>query len=99
MALDVAPQTQNRLHKYAEDHGISADEAINRLLRTVESPRPVLESDPVLQFLSEQLREAEGATLQEEADAEADWIAFQQNMNENRQINGERLLYTAVAPQ
>jgi hypothetical protein len=42
------------------------------------------------------LREAEEATPEEQAEAEADWRTFAHNMNENRRATGERLLYPEV---
>ena len=87
--LDLAPETERHLHDFATREGIDANEAINRLLRAnaVHPPsRPAVPADdPVLQFLQAQLREAEGATPLEQA--EAAWRAFAHAMNENRRQN------------
>ena len=98
--LDLAPETEHRVHTFAAHEGVTVDEAINRLLRASVPPRtPIVPADdPVLAFLQAQLREAENATPEEQAEAEAEWQTFAQNMNENRRVNGERLLYPEVLP-
>ena len=93
MPLDIAPEIENIVREYAEAEGIS----INDLLARCFPPRRIPPDDPVLKFLNDRLRQAEGASPAEQTEAEAEWQSFQNNINENRRANGERLLYPEVS--
>lgn len=94
MSLELAPEVENTVREYAEAEGVS----INDLLARTFPPRrpPVAPDDPVLVFLNSRLREAEDASPEEEVEAESGWQSFARNMNDNRRVNGERLVYPAV---
>ena len=95
MALELSPEIESAVRDYAAAEGVSISEAIAR--RFPPRLRPVPPDDPVLQFLNNQLREAENATPEEQAAADAEWLDFRRAMNGNR-AEGERLLYPEVAP-
>lgn len=100
--LDLSPETESRLLEYAAREGIDPDEALNRLLRSV-TPRRLeaveAADNPMLQLLQKQLREAENATPEEVARADAEWQQFQLNLNETRRTNDERLLFPLAPPR
>ena len=89
MPLDVAPEVESTVREYAAAEGVSIDELLARHF----PPRRVADDDPVLQFLNERLRQIENMTEVEEEQADAEWQKFKRGINENRRINGERLLY------
>ena len=53
----------------------------------------ILRHAPSIAWLDAQLAEAENATPEEIAEAEAEWADFKHSMNETRRADGERLLY------
>jgi len=84
---------------YSSAHQDSADEKpAKRQIKLGIGPNPVPADDPVLLFLQAQLAEAENATPEEIAAADAEYKLWQQNMDAPRRANGERLLFPDVEP-
>ena len=94
MSLELSPEIETTVREYAAAEGVSIDDLMARYF----PPRRVPAEDPVLQFLNAQIAEAQNATPEQIAEADAEWRDFRQSMNANRQANGERLLYPEVEP-
>lgn len=62
-------------------------------LLSLSKEEAIARNAPSIAFLSAQLAEAENATPEEVAEANAEWEAYKKSMNDNRRLTGERLLY------
>lgn len=96
MSLELTPGNESTVREYAAAEGVSINDLIARTFPP--RPRPALAEDAVMQFLNAQLREAENATPEEVATADAAHRQWQQNMNESRRTSGERLLFPEATP-
>ena len=102
MSLDLAPETEHILEQEAVREGVSVD----TLIRRTFAPHPqkfggsqhksesiIPADDPVLAFLNARIQEAEKASPEEIAVADAEYHQWQQDMDETRLANDERLLF------
>lgn len=93
MSLDLSPQSASLLEQEANRTGVSVDTLIER---TFAPRRAAPVDNPMLQLLQTRLREAENTTPEEIAQADVEHRQWQENMNENRRVNGERLLFPEI---
>lgn len=102
MSLDLAPELETILEQEAAREGVSVDTLIRRTFAPHSLTSTTLQNsgritlsadDHVLRFLNARIQEAENATPEEIATADAEYKQWQQNMNETRRTNGERLLF------
>ena len=112
MSLELAPEIESKVIARAVRAGVTPSDYLARLLENAEPPLPPGRQAPRIvpvsltegkrlnattsAWLEARLAEAENATPQEIAEANAEHNEFRKAMNANRRATGERILYPDV---
>ena len=91
--LKTAPAPASRTQQIPRDY--TDDEKRAKVLEYIRLSKEeaIQRNAPSVAHLSAELAEAESATPEEVAEAEAEWLTHKLSMNENRRVTGEALLY------